>query len=44
MKILKFKTNIATPEQIAQIAPRLDQLENISRWDIDPDKNDMNYR
>ncbi|QMU26616.1 copper chaperone (plasmid) [Adhaeribacter radiodurans] len=40
MKILKFKTNISTQEQIALITPILDQVEGISKWDIDPDSND----
>ena len=37
MKLLKFKTNIKTEEQKAQVTPLLDQLEGLSKWDIDPD-------
>jgi len=40
MKILKFKTNIETQDDIAQVAPILDQAEEISKWDIDPDTDE----
>lgn len=40
MKILKFKTNIATPEQIAQVTLMLDEIAAISKWDIDPATED----
>lgn len=40
MKILKFKTNIATPDQITLVTPILDEIEGISKWEIDPKTED----
>ena len=35
MKILKFKTNVDNEDAVAQVAPILDELEGISKWNID---------
>jgi copper chaperone len=41
MEIFKFKTNIASQEAIAQVAPFLDEAADIRKWKVDvasPDK------
>ncbi|MDQ3291536.1 MAG: copper chaperone [Bacteroidota bacterium] len=35
MEILKFKTNIASQEDLNKVAPLLDKMEAISKWQID---------
>jgi copper chaperone len=35
MEIIKFKTNVATQEQILRISPFLDKLKAVKRWQID---------
>ncbi|WP_205502958.1 copper chaperone [Rufibacter psychrotolerans] len=40
MKILKFKTNIQDQDGIAAVARLLDQQEEISNWQVDPDADD----
>jgi len=35
MEILKFKTNIGSKEDVSKVAPQLDKLTNISKWDVD---------
>ncbi|MDQ4138945.1 MAG: copper chaperone [Bacteroidota bacterium] len=35
MEILKFKTNVASEEEVNKVAPLLDKLEAISKWRID---------
>lgn len=37
MKILKFKTNINSEEDVKTLRPYLDQESTISRWNIDTD-------
>jgi copper chaperone len=41
MEIIKFKTNIASQEAVAQVAPFLDAVADIRKWKVDvasPDK------
>ncbi|MGV3587587.1 MAG: copper chaperone [Adhaeribacter sp.] len=40
MKILKFKTNVKSPEAIAEVASFLDKQENISQWKIDAESEE----
>ncbi|QNF31321.1 copper chaperone (plasmid) [Adhaeribacter swui] len=40
MEILKFKTNIKSFEQVAQVTPMLNQLQEISKWQVDPESQD----
>lgn len=40
MKILKFKTNIETPEMVNEAAPVLDKEELISKWRVDTNSQD----
>jgi copper chaperone len=35
MKILKFKTNITSEEQLARVSSELDQENLISKWNLD---------
>lgn len=40
MEILKFKTNIENQDQVNQLAPILDQVVGISKWQVDPGSED----
>ncbi len=40
MKILKFKTNVKSAEEVAKVASFLDKEESISNWKIDPESEE----
>ena len=40
MKILKFKTNINSTDDVTKVTPHLDKEESISNWDIDTESED----
>jgi copper chaperone len=40
MEILKFKTNVASQEAVSKVAPYLDRVEQISKWNIDTEGAD----
>jgi len=40
MKILKFKTNINSANDVIKVTPHLDKEESISNWDIDTESED----
>ncbi|MBO0360496.1 copper chaperone [Hymenobacter sp. BT186] len=37
MELLKFKTTVTTVEEVARVAPFLNQLPAVEKWDIAPE-------
>lgn len=35
MEVLIFKTNVRYKKHVSQVAPRLDQIADINRWNFD---------
>lgn len=37
MELLKFKTSVATPQEVEQVARQLTKLAGVSQWTLDPE-------
>ncbi|MCC9138794.1 copper chaperone [Pontibacter silvestris] len=40
MEIIKFKTNVETQAGLSKVAPHLEKVANLSKWNLDTDSDD----